>query len=80
MISGISPFCETFFTDAEVPKHRIFGEENRGWDVAKYLLTHERETISSGGAGLSGSGRALGQRIRLRANRRACRAIVRRSS
>ncbi|HCT34094.1 MAG TPA: acyl-CoA dehydrogenase, partial [Sulfitobacter sp.] len=35
------------------------GEENRGWDVAKYLLTHEREMISGGGQGLSG-GRALG--------------------
>jgi len=60
MISGISPFCETFFTDVKVPKHRIVGEENRGWDVAKYLLTHEREMISGGGAGLSGGGRALG--------------------
>lgn len=60
MISGISPFCETFFTDVKVPKHQIVGEENRGWDVAKYLLTHEREMISGGGAGLSGGGRPLG--------------------
>lgn len=60
MISGISPFCETFFTDAKVPKEQIVGEVNRGWDVAKYLLTHEREMISGGGAGLSGGGRALG--------------------
>ena len=60
MIRGISPFCETFFTDVKVPKDQIVGEENRGWDVAKYLLTHEREMISGGGAGLSGGGRALG--------------------
>ncbi|KIN78979.1 acyl-CoA dehydrogenase family protein [Sulfitobacter mediterraneus] len=60
MISGISPFCETFFSDVKVPKHQIVGEENRGWDVAKYLLTHEREMISGGGAGLSGGGRELG--------------------
>lgn len=60
MISGISPFCETFFDDAKVPKEQIVGEENRGWDVAKYLLTHEREMISGGGQGLSGGGRALG--------------------
>ena len=60
MISGISPFCETFFTDVKVPKHRIVGEENRGWDVAKYLLTHEREMISAGAGGLTGTGRALG--------------------
>ncbi|APE42521.1 acyl-CoA dehydrogenase [Sulfitobacter alexandrii] len=64
MISGISPFCETFFTDVKVPKDQIVGEENRGWDVAKYLLTHEREMISAGGAGLSGGGRALGAVIK----------------
>ncbi len=60
MISGISPFCETFFTDAVIPKEQIVGEENRGWDVAKYLLTHEREMISGGVGGLAGGGRALG--------------------
>lgn len=59
LISGASVFCETFFTDVKVPKHQIVGEENRGWDVAKYLLTHEREMISGGGQGLQG-GRALG--------------------
>jgi alkylation response protein AidB-like acyl-CoA dehydrogenase len=59
LISGASVFCETFFSDVKVPKHQIVGEENRGWDVAKYLLTHEREMISGGGQGLSG-GRALG--------------------
>ena len=59
LISGASVFCETFFTNVKVPKDRIVGEENRGWDVAKYLLTHEREMISGGGQGLSG-GRALG--------------------
>jgi alkylation response protein AidB-like acyl-CoA dehydrogenase len=59
MISGISPFCETFFTDAVIPKEQIVGKENKGWDVAKYLLTHEREMISGGGQGLGG-GRALG--------------------
>ena len=60
MISGISPFCETFFTDAVIPKDQIVGEVNKGWDVAKYLLTHEREMISGGAGGLTGTGRALG--------------------
>ena len=60
MISGISPFCETFFTDVKVPKDQIVGAENKGWDVAKYLLTHEREMISGGAGGLAGGGRALG--------------------
>ena len=59
LISGASPFCETFFDDVVVPKANIVGTVNRGWDVAKYLLTHEREMISGGGGGLLG-GRALG--------------------
>ena len=59
LISGASVFCETFFDNVKVPKENIVGTVNRGWDVAKYLLTHEREMISSGGAGLSG-GRSLG--------------------
>ncbi|MBL4807685.1 MAG: acyl-CoA dehydrogenase family protein [Rhodobacteraceae bacterium] len=59
LISGASPFCETFFDDVSVPKEQIVGTVNRGWDVAKYLLTHEREMISAGGQGLGG-GRALG--------------------
>lgn len=33
----------------KVPKHQIVGEVNRGWDVAKYLLGHEREMISGAG-------------------------------
>ncbi len=53
LISGYSPFCETFFDDVQVPKKNLVGELNRGWDVAKYLLGHEREMIS--GLGLSGS-------------------------
>src|SRR3546814_8185573 len=51
LISGNSPFCETFFDDVAVPKTQFVGEINRGWDVAKYLLGHEREMISGGGAG-----------------------------
>ncbi len=54
LISGASPFCETFFDNVVVPKTQIVGELNRGWDVAKHLLTHEREMIG-GGAGALGS-------------------------
>ncbi len=55
LISGNSPFCETFFDDVNVPKSYgedcpgYVGEINRGWDVAKYLLGHEREMISGMG-------------------------------
>ena len=62
LISGASPFCETFFDNVEVPKTQVVGTINRGWDVAKYLLTHEREMISAGGA-LMGGGRSLGEVI-----------------
>ncbi len=58
LISGNSPFCETFFDDVVVPKHQIVGELNRGWDVAKYLLGHEREMIS--GMGGDGGTTSLG--------------------
>lgn len=59
LISGQSPCCETFFDDVRTPRMQRVGEENRGWDVAKYLLNHEREMISGGGGGLLG-GRPLG--------------------
>jgi acyl-CoA dehydrogenase len=58
LISGSSPFCETFFDNVVVPKHQIVGELNRGWDVAKYLLGHEREMIS--GMGGDGGTSSLG--------------------
>lgn len=60
LISGKSPFCETFFDNVKVPKENLVGELNRGWDIAKYLLTHEREMIGGGGQGLLG-GRSIGQ-------------------
>ncbi|GMG93642.1 acyl-CoA dehydrogenase family protein [Cupriavidus metallidurans] len=50
LISGKSPFCETFFDDVKVPCHQLVGEPNRGWEIAKYLLTHEREMISAIGS------------------------------
>jgi len=64
LISGTSPFCETFFDDVKVPKEQLVGEENKGWDVAKYLLGHEREMISGmglgSGIGTGASGVTLG--------------------
>ncbi|UVO49401.1 acyl-CoA dehydrogenase family protein [Sphingomonas sp. SUN019] len=51
LISGYSPFCETFFDDVKVPKENLVGTLNKGWDVAKYLLGHEREMISGMGLG-----------------------------
>ncbi|MBB4617416.1 acyl-CoA dehydrogenase family protein [Sphingomonas abaci] len=54
LISGYSPFCETFFDQVRVPKANRVHDENKGWDVAKYLLGHEREMISGMGLGEGG--------------------------
>jgi acyl-CoA dehydrogenase len=45
LISGSSPFCQTFFDNVRVEKKTLIGELNKGWTVAKYLLQHERDMI-----------------------------------
>jgi acyl-CoA dehydrogenase len=47
LISGASPFCQTFFDNVRVPAENLMGEAGKGWDIAKYLLTHEREMIGN---------------------------------
>ena len=46
LISGASPFCETFFDNAVAQKADLIGGLNKGWTVAKRLLQHERSGIS----------------------------------
>jgi len=59
LISGESPFCETFFTDVKVPKGNLVGRVNGGWEIAKRLLQYERQNISAGfGEGGSAGGAA----------------------
>ncbi|WP_326524351.1 acyl-CoA dehydrogenase family protein [Sphingomonas sp.] len=53
LISGQSPFCETFFTDVKVPKTDRVGEEGQGWTIGKRLLQHERNSLSGGGSAAS---------------------------
>ena len=48
LISGSSPFCETFFDDAIATD--LIGELNHGWTIGKRLLQHERSGISGMGA------------------------------
>jgi len=59
MISGASPFCETFFTDVKAKKENLVGELNKGWTIAKRLLQHERDMISGMGMGSGGGGTGL---------------------
>jgi len=56
LISGKSPFCQTFFEDVHVPSDQLVGPRGGGWTIAKRLLQHEREMISTLGGVGSGSG------------------------
>ena len=42
LISGSSPFCETFFDNAIASREDLVGELNKGWTVGKRLLQFER--------------------------------------
>jgi alkylation response protein AidB-like acyl-CoA dehydrogenase len=60
LISGKSPFCETFFDNVKASKDNLIGELNAGWAIAKALLQHERAFISNFGlAAAMGSGKDL---------------------
>jgi alkylation response protein AidB-like acyl-CoA dehydrogenase len=63
LISGNSPFCETFFTDVKVPKENLMGPLNGGWTIGKRLLQFERAGLGGGGgsAGRGGDARSLEQ-------------------
>ena len=61
LISGSSPFCETFFDDAVAKKEDLLGELNKGWTIGKRLLQFER----SGIGGLSGGARPADPSVEL---------------
>jgi alkylation response protein AidB-like acyl-CoA dehydrogenase len=56
LISGASPFCETFLTDVKVPKENLVGALGAGWTIGKRLLQHERNSLAGGGGS---AGRSL---------------------
>ena len=55
LISGQSPFCETFLDDVRAHKRNLIYGVNKGWTVAKRLLQYERTSI---GGGMGGVGRS----------------------
>ncbi|GGB62211.1 hypothetical protein GCM10011316_37720 [Roseibium aquae] len=57
LIEGGHEVNEVFFTDVRVPAENLVGEENQGWTIAKFLLSHERTSI----AGVGYSVKALDQ-------------------
>jgi len=48
-IDGQRHLNEVFFSDVSVPAENLIGEENRGWEYAKFLLQHERNGIAETG-------------------------------
>ena len=49
LIDGEAEVNEVWFKDVKVPTENLVGEENKGWTIAKYLLTHERTNIAGVG-------------------------------
>ena len=45
-IDGNHEFNELFLDDVRIPVANRIGEENKGWDYAKYLLSHERSGVA----------------------------------
>ena len=61
LIDGTAEVNEIWFNDVVVPVENLVGDENKGWTVAKYLLTHERTNIA--GVGFARAGLAAVKRI-----------------
>jgi len=57
LISGKSPFCETYFDEVRAPAKNVISEVNGGWTVAKALLGHERSMIADAFGGTERSGK-----------------------
>lgn len=50
LIDGSHEVNEVFFADVRVPAENLVGEENRGWEYAKFLLGNERVGVAPVGA------------------------------
>ena len=59
-IDGKHHLNQVFLTDVRVPAANLVGREGQGWEIAKYLLTHERTGI----AGVPDSKAALANVLR----------------
>lgn len=47
LLTGEAHFCDTFLENVVVPKENLVGNEGEGWTIAKALLVHERNMMSS---------------------------------
>ena len=59
-LDGEHQVNEVFFDNVEVPLENLIGEENKGWDYAKFLLSNER-------TGIAGVGQSKAEFARLKA-------------
>jgi len=66
LISGSSPFCQTFFEEVRVPAKNLVPPLNGGWAIAKRLLQHERSMISQMGGAGTGRGQSVPEFVRSR--------------
>ena len=71
---------EMFLENVRVPVANRLGEENKGWDYAKYLLGHERSGIARVGVSKMRVRRASRTCSTRRSRRRHARATTRASS
>ncbi|MEY3503248.1 MAG: hypothetical protein RL763_1316, partial [Pseudomonadota bacterium] len=46
LLDGECEVNEVWFDNVEVPSENLVGEENKGWNYAKFLLAHERTNIA----------------------------------
>jgi alkylation response protein AidB-like acyl-CoA dehydrogenase len=46
LIDGECEVNEVWFDNVKVPAENLIGEENKGWNYAKFLLAHERTNIA----------------------------------
>ena len=46
-LAGHEEFCQVHFANARIPRDALVGERNRGWTIAKALLSYERLNIGS---------------------------------
>lgn len=52
LIEGGHEVNEVFLDSVRVPVANLVGEENKGWTIAKFLLTHERTNIAGVGTSM----------------------------
>ena len=45
-IDGSHEVNMVYFDDVKVPKNNLIGDEGQGWNIAKFLLMHERTGIA----------------------------------